>query len=95
VYINDTVKRVRVLIKGKVQGVGFRASTRRRAKNLELAGWVKNLDSGEVEAVFEGSKESINEMLDWCKKGPSLAKVVDVKVEDEEPEVLESFEVKR
>jgi acylphosphatase len=95
VYINDTVKRVHVLIKGKVQGVGFRASTRRRAKNLELAGWVKNLDSGEVEAVFEGSKESINEMLDWCKKGPSLAKVVDVKVEDEEPEVLESFEVKR
>lgn len=94
-YINDTVKRVHVLIKGKVQGVGFRASTRRRAKNLELAGWVKNLDSGEVEAVFEGSKESINEMLDWCKKGPSLAKVVDVKVEDEEPEVLESFEVKR
>lgn len=94
-YINDVVKRVHVLIKGKVQGVGFRASTRRRAKNLELAGWVKNRDSGDVEAVFEGSKESINEMLDWCKKGPSLAKVVDVKVEDEEPKVLESFEVKR
>lgn len=89
------MKRVHVLIKGKVQGVGFRASTRRRAKNLELAGWVKNLDNGDVEAVFEGSEENVDEMLDWCKKGPSLAKVVDVKVEEEEPKVLESFEIKR
>lgn len=89
------MKRVHILIEGKVQGVGFRASTRRRAKNLELAGWVKNLENGDVEAVFEGSKESINEILDWCKKGPSIAKVKDVKVEEEEPKILESFELKR
>lgn len=89
------MRRVHVLIKGKVQGVGFRASARRRAKNLELAGWAKNREDGDVEAVFEGEDENVDEMLDWCRKGPSLAKVVNVKVKEEEPEVLKRFEVKR
>lgn len=88
------MKRVHVVISGKVQGVGFRASTRRRANNLELAGWVKNREN-DVEAVFEGEKENIEEMLEWCQKGPSLARVMDVEVEEEEPEILERFKVIR
>lgn len=89
------MKRVHVLISGKVQGVGFRASTRRRAKNLELAGWVKNTDDGEVEAVFEGEDNNVEEMLDWCRKGPSIARVTDVEVEEQEPEILEEFKLIR
>lgn len=89
------MKRVHVLISGKVQGVGFRASTRRRAKNLELAGWVKNTEDGKVEAVFEGEDDNVEEMLDWCRKGPSIAKVVNVDVEEEEPEILEEFDLIR
>lgn len=89
------MKRVHVVISGKVQGVGFRASTRRRANNLELAGWVKNTEDGDVEAVFEGEKDNIQEMLEWCQKGPSLARVMDVEVEEEEPEILERFKVIR
>ncbi len=89
------MKRVHVLISGKVQGVGFRASTRRRAKNLELAGWVKNTEEGKVEAVFEGEDDNVDEMLDWCRKGPSIARVVNVDVEEEEPEILEEFKLIR
>lgn len=88
------MKRVHVVISGKVQGVGFRASTRRRANNLELAGWVKNTEEN-VEAVFEGEKDNVEEMLEWCRKGPSLARVVNVEVDEEEPEILERFKVIR
>ncbi len=89
------MKRVHVVISGKVQGVGFRASTRRRAKNLELAGWVKNTEDGKVEAVFEGEDDNVDEMLEWCRKGPSIARVVNVDVEEEEPEILEEFNLIR
>ena len=72
--------RAHVIITGFVQGVNFRSATRQRASNLGLTGWVKNLHSGEVEAVFEGPEDKVKEMIDWCKKGPPLAQVDDVKV---------------
>ena len=76
--------RAHVFISGEVQGVGFRFHTRIKARNLDLKGWVKNLDSGEVEAVFEGEEDKVKEMIDWCKKGPDSALVRGVKTEFED-----------
>lgn len=70
--------RLRVLIDGWVQGVGFRYSVCRQAKALSLNGWVRNLQDGRVEAEFEGSKEALEKMLAWCQKGPAFAKVTRV-----------------
>lgn len=72
--------RAHVIITGKVQGVFFRASTQDEAVRLGLTGWVKNLPDGSVEAVFEGDKEKIEEIIAWCHKGPPWARVKEVKV---------------
>ncbi len=70
-----------VLISGKVQGVFFRSNTEDKVKELGLKGWVKNLPDGRVEAVFEGEEKVVNEMVEWCKKGPRFANVSKVDVE--------------
>ncbi len=67
--------RVHVVIEGRVQGVFFRASTRDEARARGLGGWVRNLTDGRVEAVFEGDKLVVENMLAWCRKGPSYAYV--------------------
>lgn len=74
-----TETRLRVLISGRVQGVFFRASTKSKAEELGLAGWVRNLSDGRVEAVFEGPKATVEEALAWCRQGPpgSLVNSVD------------------
>jgi acylphosphatase len=72
--------RVHVLISGKVQGVWYRASTKQKADELGLTGWVKNTADGSVEAVFEGEKTLIDEMIAWCWIGPQRAKVTDIKM---------------
>jgi acylphosphatase len=69
------MKRNHVIIEGKVQGVFFRANTHRMATSLGLAGWVRNLPDGRVEAVFEGDEKNLAVMLDWCWKGPPYAVV--------------------
>ena len=66
---------LRVRIDGRVQGVCFRASTRDEARRLGLAGWVRNLPDGEVEALFEGSEDALRRMLAWCRTGPRGARV--------------------
>jgi len=73
--------RVRVVIEGRVQGVFFRASTRDEARSRGLAGWARNLPDGRVEALFEGDKRVVENMLAWCHKGPSYAYVARVEVE--------------
>jgi acylphosphatase len=77
--------RVHLVITGRVQGVWFRANTQKKAKGLELKGWVKNLSDGRVEAVFEGEKEKVDKIIEWCKKGPSFARVDEVKILWETP----------
>ncbi|KAB2943761.1 MAG: acylphosphatase [Candidatus Methanoperedens nitroreducens] len=72
--------RVHVFISGKVQGVFFRSSTKDMAKNLDLFGWVRNLADGRVEAVFEGKKDTIEKMLEWCRVGPEYARVTGIEV---------------
>jgi len=76
--------RVHVIVSGRVQGVFFRYETKKEALKRGVKGWVRNLPTGEVEAVFEGEKEDVEEMIKFCRKGPPLAKVKDVKVSWEE-----------
>jgi len=73
--------RTHVFVTGDVQEVSFRYYAKQKAASLEIKGWVRNLPSGEVEAVFEGLDDRIKEMIEWCKKGPWLAKVNTVKVD--------------
>ncbi|MCX5851195.1 MAG: acylphosphatase [Deltaproteobacteria bacterium] len=68
-------QRVRVVVTGRVQGVFFRAETQRQALSLNIRGWVRNLPGGSVEALFEGTKEDVDRMIAWCRKGPRLASV--------------------
>jgi acylphosphatase len=75
---------VHVLISGKVQGVWFRASTKQIAKQLGLAGWVRNTPNGCVEAVFEGDEKLIKKIIEWCHRGPPLSKVINVEVKNQE-----------
>jgi acylphosphatase len=76
---------VHVIISGRVQGVWFRASTKQKAEQLNLKGWVRNTIDGNVEAVFEGDEKQVKEMLDWCHHGPTFAKVENVKITIQEP----------
>ena len=87
-------ERARVLVSGRVQGVSFRDATRSKAEQLGLSGWVRNTQDGQVEAVFEGGPETVQQMIEWCKSGPSSADVEDVSVENEQPENLSGFEVR-
>lgn len=74
----------RVTISGKVQGVGFRASTVREAQNYpQVKGYVKNLPDGRVEAVFAGPEQEVLSLTAWCKKGPRSAKVTQIEVKEE------------
>jgi len=73
--------RAHILISGRVQGVFFRAKTRQKAEELGIFGWVRNRPDGKVEAVFEGEREKVKEMIEWSKKGPVAAKVNNVDIE--------------
>jgi acylphosphatase len=73
--------RLHVLIEGRVHGVFFRASTRDEARAWGLAGWVRNLADGRVEALFEGERPALEKMLAWCRQGPPYAYVDHLEVE--------------
>jgi len=88
------VKRVRVRIRGRVQGVFFRADARARAESLGVAGWIRNAPDGIVEAVFEGEPERVDSMIDWCRRGPAGAQVEDVEVVGEDPVGERGFSVR-
>lgn len=69
-----------MIVHGFVQGVWFRQSTKDEAMRLGVAGWVRNLPDGSVEAVFEGEKKKVEEIVGWCHRGPSGAQVAKVDV---------------
>jgi len=77
------MKRVRVFISGRVQGVFYRAFARDNARVLGLSGWVRNLEDGRVEAVFEGEEEKIEKMLRLLRKGPPNAIVENLEAGEE------------
>ena len=86
--------RYRVLISGMVQGVSFRVACQRMAWQHGVAGWVRNLDDGRVEAVFEGPAGDVQRLLEWARHGPRLAVVADVVVRAEQPEGVGSFSIR-
>lgn len=91
----DAEARAHVRLKGRVQGVGFRYATADEARRLGLRGWVRNLDSGEVEAVFEGSRSGVANMVKWCEDGPPGSYVRDCNVSWDEPvEQFRRFEIR-
>ena len=69
------LKQVHLFVRGRVQGVFFRASTQREAKRLGLTGWVKNRADGGVEILAEGEEENLKDLLAWANRGPSAARV--------------------
>ena len=71
-------KRLHLIIHGRVQMVAFRYSTRRKANSLGITGWVRNNSDGTVEAIFEGEEDKLKEILEYCHKGPMLAKVTNL-----------------
>jgi acylphosphatase len=91
----DETRAVRVCISGLVQGVNYRAWTRRRATELGLSGWVRNVANGDVEAVFSGPAHAVDTMLLACREGPRHARVDAVEVVGETEQVNGPFAIRR
>jgi acylphosphatase len=88
--------RAHVIFKGKVQGVWFRANTQQKAVELGVNGWVRNLNDGSVEAVFEGEKSLVEEVIDWCSHHQPYARVTEAEVHWESARnEFNKFEIKR
>lgn len=86
--------RSRVVVHGRVQGVFFRDTTRRRARQDGVSGWVRNRPDGAVEAVFEGEGDDVERLVRFCREGPRGAYVERVERFDEQPEGLEGFSIR-
>jgi len=84
----------RIVVSGRVQGVGFRWSTLRAADELGVAGWVRNLPDGTVEAWVEAEAEAVERMQAWLAAGPRSARVDALDVREREPEGLSEFSVR-
>jgi acylphosphatase len=82
-------------VEGRVQGVGYRAATLRRASELGLSGWVRNRDDGTVEVEAEGNLQALGELRLWCEKGPVAARVSGVSAREIPPTGSDWFEIRR
>lgn len=90
------MRRVKILISGRVQGVYFRMFAHNKAKHLGINGYVRNLPDGRVEIIAEADNSSIGKLIKWCHKGPVTARVDDVEIiELESDEALAPFEIIR
>ena len=89
----EKVIRTHLWIRGNVQGVGYRFSTVQKAKQLGVNGWVRNLPDGRVEAVFEATQATVDEIIDWCNQGPRSAVVKEIIQRSETPEGIQGFTV--
>ncbi len=86
---------VHLVIKGKVQGVFYRATAKKEADQWGITGWVKNTDEGNVEIIASGSQPHLQQFIEWCRKGPSRAQVSDVVITEIEEGKFDEFTVKR
>ncbi len=93
--MSDERIRAHVHISGRVQGVYYRANTREQARERGVDGWVRNLDDGRVEAVFEGPSDAVESLVDWCHEGSPAASVESVESTREPPEGIEGFSIRR
>lgn len=89
------MKTIHLLIKGKVQGVFFRATAKKVAEELNIKGWIKNTEDGDVEAIVSGDEKQLEEFIQWCKQGPEKAEVQEVIVTPQEEITFNDFEVIR
>ena len=89
------MRRVQVLVSGRVQGVYFRMFTQKKAKHFDIKGRVRNLADGRVEIIAEADNSSIEKLINWCKKGPVTARVDHVEITElKSDEVLTTFEIR-
>ena len=89
------LRRVRIVVSGRVQGVWFRESTRQRAIELGVTGWVRNLQDGRVEAVFEGGSKAVEAAIEFVREGPQLAEVRELQLDElTSAERLDGFRVR-
>ena len=88
------MKKVKVVFKGKVQGVFFRDNTRKKAEELDIRGYVTNLSNDDVEAVFIGEDHKVEEIIKYCRNGPGIAKVEDMMIEDYEDKEFYDFKIR-
>jgi acylphosphatase len=84
-----------VLIKGKVQGVFYRASAKKKAEGLAITGWIKNTYGGDVEALISGTSDSLEKFIAWCYEGPADAEVSEVIINEAEEQSFQSFTILR
>jgi acylphosphatase len=89
------MKTIHLLIKGKVQGVFYRATAKKVADQLGVNGWIKNTKERDVEVIATGNEEALTEFLNWCKQGPKDAKVTDVIITTKNPEAFNGFSIVR
>ncbi len=88
-------KRLRIVVSGRVQGVWYRRSAQKKAKELNIVGWARNLIEGQVEMLCEGEEKRVQEFLEWAKKGPFFANVEHIESSEEEYRgEFSSFEVR-
>lgn len=85
---------VRVIVTGNVQGVGYRGHTQREAAKIGVNGWVRNLADGTVEAVFSGTQDAVDRMVNWCRRGPLCVHVTEISVEKMPMEAFHGFDVR-
>jgi len=90
-----SVRSVSIRVKGRVQGVWFRASAKAVAERLHLTGFVSNARDGSVYIEASGSMEAIDDFISWCRRGPELARVETLEISDIEPQMISSFEIRR
>ncbi len=83
-----------LVIYGRVQGVGFRASTQQTARSLHLNGWVRNRADGGVEVLVWGEPAAVERFVDWCRQGPPLARIDDMRVEEAAPGEESGFQIR-
>ncbi len=84
---------IHLIVKGKVQGVFYRATTKKVARQAGITGWVKNLPNGDVEIMATGSQEVLQQFVDWCCKGPLGAKVDEIITTDVEEQLFDHFTI--
>ncbi len=86
---------VSVIIKGKVQGVFYRATAKKIADENGITGWIRNTPDNNVEVIASGSQQGLQQFIEWCKKGPARASVSDVIIAEIEEEISDEFKIKR
>lgn len=87
--------KVHLVVRGKVQGVFYRANTKKKAEEFLLCGYVKNLPDGSIEVIAQGPKPKVDELVEYCMHGPDAAYVEDIDIEySDDDEDIDKFEIK-